>query len=369
MNQALYWLEKIRALHLSQPVRILNVCGGHERTIAMAGLRTVLPANIELIPGPGCPVCVCPEEDLFLAINLSLHENITLTTFGDMLRVPINVSRHEINSLDAARANGADIQPLASPQESLMLALRNRDRRIVFFAAGFETTMAPIAALLTQGTPDNLLLLLSGRLTWPAVAMLLNSEHPEFDALIAPGHVATVMGASEWNFVVNQHRIPTAVAGFSTENLLAAVYSVVRQIKEQRCFLDNCYPESVRDKGNLTAKLFLQQAFIITEAKWRGIGVIPHSGFALATKYQHIDAGLIYSAYTEKARRHAGNMPPGCDCAKVLLGKIYPNQCRLFGEACQPYHPIGPCMVSDEGACRIWWTNRDENYIAKANCP
>ena len=196
------WLAKIRALPLQRRVRIMNVCGGHERSITMAGLRSVLPKSVELIAGPGCPVCVCPEEDVYQAIQLALHAGVILVAFGDMLRVPVNVPKGEVRSLEQAKAGGADVRPIASPREAVKIAQENPGREVVFFAAGFETTTAPVAAMLLEGVPDNLLLLLSGRLTWPAVSMLLDSGEAGFDALVAPGHVATVMGPEEWTFVV-----------------------------------------------------------------------------------------------------------------------------------------------------------------------
>jgi hydrogenase expression/formation protein HypD len=351
------WLDRIRSLPLEHTVRIMNVCGGHERSISMAGLRKALPGNIELIPGPGCPVCICPEEDLFEAIQLALHENIILVAFGDMLRVPVNVKKCDTRTLEQAKAQGADIRPLASPTEAVKIARENPSTPVVFFAAGFETTMAPVAAMLVEGVPDNLFVLLSGRLTWPAVAMLLESGEAGFDALVAPGHVATVMGPEEWQFAVEQHNIPAAIAGFTPQSLLAAMYSVIRQLIDERYFLDNCYPELVREGGNPSARRQLQQAFHVRDANWRGIGIIPGSGYVTRSEYSQHDARKHFPSYAEDARKRAGEMPPGCDCAKVVLGKIYPNECRLYGKACIPRNPIGPCMVSDEGACRIWWAN------------
>jgi hydrogenase expression/formation protein HypD len=349
------WLQRIRALSLPAKVRIMNVCGGHERSISMAGLRAALPPNIELIPGPGCPVCICPEEDIYQAIQLALREPVTLLAFGDMLRVPVNVPKDQVRSLEQTRAAGADIRPIASPREAVLIARQHPERAVVFFAAGFETTTAPVAALLAEGLPYNLSILLSGRLTWPAVAMLLDSETPGFDALIAPGHVATVMGPEEWEFVVTRHRMPAAVAGFSAASLLAATYSVLRQRLEGRCLLDNCYPEVVRPGGNPTARSQLAAALDVVDAGWRGVGTIPASGFALKPRWAAHDARRQWPDYNDAARKRAGQMPPGCDCARVVLGKIYPNQCVLYGRACTPRQPIGPCMVSDEGACRIWW--------------
>lgn len=349
------WLEQIHSLKLPDKLRLMNVCGGHERAITMSGLRGALPKQLELIPGPGCPVCICPEEDIHEAIQLALNEDVILTTFGDMLRVPVNVPKNQPRSLEQAKAAGADIRPMASPLEAVRIARDHPSHIVVFFAVGFETTTAPVAAMLAQGVPKNLLVLMSGRLTWPAVDMLLETGQARFDALIAPGHVATVMGPEEWQFVTEAYQMPAAVAGFAPDSLLAAMYSCLRQWQEQRPELDNCYPELVRPEGNLTARKQLTEILDIVDANWRGIGVIKNSGFALKATYQAHDARLRFPQYRDDARQRAGQMPPGCDCAKVVLGQIYPDQCRLYGSACKPRQPVGPCMVSDEGACRIWW--------------
>lgn len=358
MNTARTWLTEIRKLDLSgRKVRIMNVCGGHERSVTLSGMRSALPEAIEIIPGPGCPVCVCPEEDIYQAIQLALRERVILVAFGDMLRVPANGPKGEPRSLTDARAAGADVRPIASPAEARLIAEQNPDRPVVFFAAGFETTTAPVAAMLVEGVPDNLTLLLSGRLTWPAVSLLLDSEQPGFDALIAPGHVATVMGPEEWAFVPERHGIPAAVAGFTADSLLAATYSVLRQHLERRPFLDNCYRGLVRPGGNPLAKQHLATVTEVVDANWRGIGQIPASGLAVRPAYAAHDARRQFPDYNERDRRRKGEMPPGCDCARVVLGKIYPNQCRLYGSVCVPRNPVGPCMVSDEGACRIWWSH------------
>ena len=349
------WLERIHKLPLPARVRIMNVCGGHERSITMAGLRKALPKQVELIPGPGCPVCICPEEDVYEAIQLALNENIILVAFGDMLRVPVNAPKREARTLEQAKAQGADIRPVASPLDVVQIAQTEPDKQIVFFAAGFETTTAPVAAMLAEGVPDNLSVLLSGRLTWPAVAMLLDTGEACFDTLIAPGHVSTIMGPEEWQFVVDKHQLPAAIAGFTPDSLLAAMYSVLRQFTEQKPFLDNCYPELVKSGGNCTAQTCLKKTMDVTAANWRGVGTIPASGFALNKQYRAHDTRQQFPSYANASRKRVGEMPPGCDCAKVVLGKIYPNQCRLYGTGCHPRHPIGPCMVSDEGACRIWW--------------
>lgn len=363
---AVDWLERIRTLDLPPKVRIMNVCGGHERSITQAGLRNALPAGIELIPGPGCPVCVCPEEDVHQAIQLAMREDLTLATFGDMLRVPVNLRKNEIRSLEQARAAGADVVPVASPQEVVALARADPGRRVVFFAAGFETTMAPVAAMIAEGVPENLLLLLSGRLTWPAVAMLLSSGEVGFDALIAPGHVCTVTGPEEWDFVVSDHKVPTAISGFDSESLLASIYSVLRQVQDGRPFLDNCYPRVVQPGGNRLARRLLSEVMEVTDATWRGIGTIPGSGFALRPAHAAHDARKVLPDHADDARRRAGEMPAGCDCARVVLGRIYPDQCRIFGAPCTPRNPVGPCMVSDEGACRIWWSGGRRTRVGQA---
>lgn len=357
MHSARQWLDRIRSLALPGKVKILNVCGGHERAITAAGLRGALPPAIELIPGPGCPVCICPEEDVYEAMQLALRERVTLLAFGDMLRVPVNVPRREPRSLEQARAAGADIRPIASPTEAVHIATRSPGQPVVLFAAGFETTTAPVAAMLAEGAPDNLFVLLSGRRTWPAVALLLESGDAGFDALIAPGHVATVMGLEEWEPVCALHRVPAAVAGFRPDTLLAAVCSVLEQLIEGSPRLVNCYPEVVRPGGNREARRMLGEVMDVVDARWRGIGVIPASGYVLSAAYAQHDARRALPSYRDEARKRMGEMPPGCDCARVVLGKLYPDQCRLYGRACTPRTPIGPCMVSDEGACRIWWAS------------
>ncbi len=347
------WLERIQALPIEHPVAVMNVCGGHERSLTQLGLRGVLPPNVKLIPGPGCPVCVCPEEDLADAIALALTGKVTLVAFGDMLRVPINAPKGEVRSLAEARAKGADVRPISSPQEAVALATKS-EKPVVFFVAGFETTTAPVAAMLAQGVPENLSVLLAARLTWPAVDALLRDPEARLDALIAPGHVATVMGANEWGFVADKYHLPVAVAGFSANSLLAALYSVLRQKLEGKPFLDNCYAELVAPEGNKRAQALLAGVMEVTDANWRGIGVIPRSGFALRGEWRRYDARERFE-FAAQPRRRTGEMPPGCDCAAVVLGKKQPDQCRLYGKACAPQNPVGPCMVSDEGACHIWW--------------
>ena len=357
MTGAREWLARIRELPIDAPIRVMNVCGGHERTISKAGLRGALPKHIELIPGPGCPVCICPEEDIYDAVRLAQREDVILVAFGDMLRVPMNGPKSGPRSLAEAKTAGADIRPIAAPAEAVRIAEENPAKSVIFFAAGFETTTAPVAAMIAQDPPDNLCVLLSGRLTWPAVAMLLESETPGFEGLIAPGHVSAVMGPEEWRFVPENHGLPAAVAGFDAESLLAALYSVLRQKLEGRAFLDNCYIKVAAAGGNPTARKIMGETLSVVDANWRGVGVIPNSGYAIRPAYAKHDARKVHPLESDPDRKRVGEMPPGCDCARVVLGKIYPDECRLYGRACTPRKPVGPCMVSDEGACRIWWSS------------
>ncbi len=358
---ALHWLEEINNLPLKQGLRIMNVCGGHERTLSSAGLRSLLPEEIELIPGPGCPVCVCPEESIQFAIRLSEQGNVKLVSFGDMLRVPVTkkAAKNSSNTLLESRSKGCDVIAIASPLEVFELAIKNPDKTVVFFIAGFETTLAPIVAMLEQNLPDNVKLLIAARKTWPIVQYLLDSSFSNLDSLIAPGHVASVMGAQEWAFVAERFNVPCAIAGFNESSLLAAIYSVCRQTLENRIFLDNCYPSVVSSGGNLWAKKLIEKYLSIYDANWRGIGVVVNSGFCLKQKYKHWNAEDYFSDLWQEVMKEASQkkreIPAGCDCDQVVLGKIQPNECRLFSKVCSPEQPIGPCMVSDEGACHIWW--------------
>tara|TARA_R110002096_G_scaffold426490_1_gene636337 strand:- start:545 stop:1669 length:1125 start_codon:yes stop_codon:yes gene_type:complete len=357
-------LQRINELCSDRTLRIMNVCGGHERSITQAGLRAALPDTLELIPGPGCPVCVCPEDDIEQAIDLALTNQAILVAFGDMLRVPINGPKSEPRSLEEARATGADVRSVASPWDAARIAQKNPDRCVIFFAAGFETTMAPVAALIAAGPPENLLFLLSGRRTWPAVAMLLETGRARFDALIAPGHVATIMGVNEWAFVPAQYNVPTAVAGFHTESLLAAIEAVLTQTAAGIRRLDNTYPEVAQANGNTRARTCLETVMQTVDAKWRGIGTIEKSGFELAPEFRHLRAAPS-KATLQRTRTTAREMPPGCECASVVLGQRYPNECPLYGKGCTPASPIGPCMVSDEGACRIWWSGGQRSRLRR----
>ena len=357
-TDAQQYLNKIQQFSNTRPIRILNVCGGHERTIANGGLRSILPQNIQLIPGPGCPVCVCPNEVINQAIKLAQADNIILACFGDMVNVPVNNKKGDIQSLAEARALGANVFPVASPQEVIHLAQNNPDKTIVFFVAGFETTMAPIAAMLSHNTQNNIKYLIAGRKTWPIVSDLLASGDHNLDGIIAPGHVATIMGSKEWDFVPKQFDIPCVIAGFTTDNLLKSIYELIIQILNDNVELKNCYPQMVKPHGNALAQKTLKKYFQIYDATWRGIGLVKQSGYQFKPAYQHLDAANILPQNIQPINK--SDLPASCDCAQVVMGKQQPTQCKLFNKPCTPKHPIGPCMVSDEGACHIWWQNGEQ---------
>lgn len=330
---------------------VLNVCGGHERSISMSGLRTLLPEGLRLIPGPGCPVCVCPAGILRQAIGLVDSGGARLVAFGDLLRVPVSGAPHR--SLLAAGAATGRVHGIASPQEAVALARAHHGETVVFLAAGFETTMAPVAASLLEGWPDNLLMLGGGRRTAPVVSWLLEQGPAGFDGVIAPGHVAAIMGADEWDFLARDWQLPVVVAGFQLPELLDALARVVRQLRHGEARLENAYPGVVRPAGNVAAQRILHRVFDVVDAPWRGVGTVPASGYRLRPEFAGRDAVPVLKLKDGDAGD--GDMPPGCRCGDVVLGRLPPQDCPLYGRACTPADPVGPCMVSDEGACHIWW--------------
>jgi len=349
-------LKKIQSQTFDRDIRILNVCGGHERTISDAGLRSLLPEQLKLIPGPGCPICVCPAETINHAISLSNNKHNIVACFGDMINVPANNKKSEVQSLKEAKASGNNIAAVSSPAEVIKLALANSDKTIIFFVAGFETTMAPIAAMLDQinhSSINNVKFLISGKKTWPIVSSLLNNNDHNLDGIIAPGHVATIMGEDEWKFIPAEFKVASAISGFTIDSMLSSIHAILSQIKNKSPSLENHYQETVTHQGNPTAQKLIKKYFNTGDSMWRGIGNIKNSGFTLKSEYQHINAELLIENLTQKT--HKSDTPSGCDCPKVTMGQLTPTDCILFNKACTPSNPIGACMVSDEGACQIWW--------------
>ncbi len=323
-------------------IKIMNVCGSHEHTIAYSGIRSVIPENLELIPGPGCPVCVCPESDIINAIDLSKRDDVILATYGDMLRVPTKKG--------SIRAEGKNFRMITSPFEALNIAKSNPDKKIVFFSIGFETTTAPTAGILEMGVPENLCILSSHRLTPIIMEVLVKDAEIGIDGFIAPGHVSAIVGANAWNVFSEKYGIPTVVAGFDADNLLLGILEVLRQLKDKKVKTSNVYNSVVKPQGNTQAQKIMEKYFKVANANWRGIGHIPDSGLELREEYSLRDAKKVFELKEIKEEKTAG-----CICGKIILGKAYPSGCKLFKKGCSPKTPRGPCMVSFEGACNIWY--------------
>ena len=323
-------------------IRIMNVCGSHEHTIAFSGMRSLMPDNLEIIPGPGCPVCVCPESDIINAIDLSNRDDVILVTYGDMLRVP--------SKEGSIRAHGRNYKMISSPFEAVKLAKENPAKKIVFFSIGFETTTAPTAAILETGVPENLSILSSHRLTPTIMEILVKDAELGIDGFIAPGHVSAITGSNAWNVFSGKYGIPTVVAGFEADNLLLGIAEILRQLKNGEVKTGNVYAGVVRPEGNLQAQKIMDKFFEVSDVNWRGIGHIPGSGLELRDEYSDRDARKVFGLKDIKEEKI-----PGCICGSIILGKAYPDACKLFKKACTPKAPKGPCMVSMEGSCNIWY--------------
>jgi hydrogenase expression/formation protein HypD len=323
-------------------IRIMNVCGSHEHTIAFSGMRSVMPKNLEIIPGPGCPVCVCPESDIINAIELSKRDDIILVTYGDMLKVPSRIG--------SIRTEGGNSKMITSPLEAINIAKSNSDKKIVFFSIGFETTTAPTAAILEMGMPENLYILSSHRLTPTIMELLVKDQEIGIDGFVAPGHVSAIVGSNAWNVFSEKYDIPTVVAGFKADNLLLGILEILTQLQNGKVRTGNVYGEVVKPEGNVKAQGIMDKFFEVADVNWRGVGHIPASGLELRNEYSDRNARTVFELKEVKESKI-----PGCICGNVVLGKAYPADCKLFKKACSPKEPKGPCMVSIEGACNIWY--------------
>ena len=343
MNRSQDIIRHIKSLvPKDKKVRIMNVCGSHEHTIAFSGMRSLMPENLEIIPGPGCPVCVCPESDIINAIGLSKRDDVILVTYGDMLRVP--------SVRGSIRAEGKNYKMISSPIEAIRTAKDNPDKKVVFFSIGFETTTAPTAAILEMGVPDNLSILSSHRLTPTIMEILVKDAELGIDGFIAPGHVSAIVGSNAWNVFSKKYGIPTVVAGFEAENLLLGIAEILKQLKDGKPATGNVYAGVVRPEGNLQAQKIMNKFFEVADVNWRGIGYIPGSGLELRDMYSDKDAKKVFGLEEVKEEKI-----PGCICGTIILGKAYPDACKLFKKVCTPRTPKGPCMVSMEGSCNIWF--------------
>ncbi|RPI51612.1 MAG: hydrogenase formation protein HypD [Chloroflexi bacterium] len=331
-----------------RPIRLMEFCGGHTHAILRYGLRSLLPPTVELRSGPGCPVCVTANSDLDRAIALARVPGLILATFGDMIRVP--GSRE---TLQGARAGGASVRVVYSALDALEMARQNPGRPVVFLGVGFETTAPTVAAALLQARAEglkNLTLLSLHKLTPPATRAILDAGEVALHGIIGPGHVTTIIGARAWEFLPADYGIPVAVAGFEPLDILAAVAELVDMVEEGRPAVSNSYPRSVSPGGNPTALAIMEQVFEPATAGWRGLGLLPGSGLALRPEFARFDAAQLFAVDPGPVVEHSG-----CLCGQVLRGLVLPPRCKFFGKACTPQQPVGPCMVSAEGACAAYF--------------
>jgi hydrogenase expression/formation protein HypD len=327
-----------------ETVKICHVCGTHEWTVTHYGLRGLLPSNVEVIAGPGCPVCIVPASEIDEAVELA-SEGVSVTCFGDLLRVPGS----KMSLLDA-KAAGGDVRVVYSVEDAVKMADKERNKEFVFFAVGFETTSPSTAVEVLNKPPSNISFLVSHRLIPPAMKLLVEMKDLCLNGFIAPGHVSTIIGLKPYEVFSTLYMMPTVVAGFEPLDLLFAVYMILKQLKEGKPKLENEYVRAVRYEGNVKAQEILKKAFEVTDGRWRGLGTIPSSKFKLGKKHERFDAHAKYGVDIKSGV----DLQQGCRCHLVVIGKIRPSECPLFMKDCMPEKPVGACMVSSEGTCRIW---------------
>jgi hydrogenase expression/formation protein HypD len=335
----------------TQPWTLMEVCGGQTHSIIKHGIDQLLPEQIRLIHGPGCPVCVTPLEYIDKALAIASQPNIIFCSFGDMLRVPgSNVD------LLGLKAQGADIRIVYSPLDALKIAQQNPEREVVFFAVGFETT-APLTALTaTQAQQldlQNFSLLACHVLVPPVMRVLLDSPQNQVQAFLAAGHVCTVMGISEYLPIAQHYQIPIVVTGFEPLDILQGIYQCIQQLESGRFAVENAYSRVVRNMGNVAAQRAIQQVFVTVDRSWRGLGEIPQSGLTLSPEFDSWNAEKKFNIAGIKTQE-----PKACRSGEVLQGLIKPAQCAEFGTTCTPEHPLGATMVSTEGACAAYYRYR-----------
>lgn len=349
---------KRKASFLPSPPRIMEVCGTHTMTIHKYGLKQKLnEAGVEMVSGPGCPVCITPNQYHETALELvSQKENFILATFGDMTRVP--TSRGSLQT--AVPALGSKVQIVYSPQKALELAKTYPHKQVVFFGVGFETTIPGITLTLQQAQTENLnnySILSAFWLIPPPLKALVETPEINIDGFLYPGHVSAIIGEKPYQFLAQEYNLPGAIAGFEPTDILIAVSSVLDQIKKHRPIVDNCYTRVVKPCGNIRAQKIMKDFLIPYDANWRGLGQIPQSGLKIRKEYANFEAKIKHGLDIAGQNHDL----PGCRCGEVLQGKISPLQCSLFANQCDPRSPHGPCMVSVEGACFTYYKYKNNS--------
>lgn len=327
---------------IATPVKIMHVCGSHEHTIMEHGIRSLLPEEVEIVAGPGCPVCVVPSREIDECLQL-IDKGVTVTTFGDMLRVP-----GSNGSLAEAKAEGADVRVVYGIPNAVEIA-KKLDNDVVFMSAGFETTAPLTASELLNKPPENFSIISCHRLIPPALDFLINSGETSLNALIQPGHVCTILGTEPFEYFSTDYGIPQAVAGFNPLDILMSVYMILRQIDNGTPRMDNEYKRAVKTEGNVIAKEMMDEVFHVESREWRGFPKIPNSVLEVNDEFATWNAREKYDIEV----KDVNEAPKGCICGPILRGLAKPTDCKLFRKACNPMHPIGACMVSKEGTCNI----------------
>lgn len=328
-------------------INIMEFCGTHTHEIMRYGIRELLPKNINLLSGPGCPVCVTSQEDIDYIIKVSLQENFGIITFGDLVNV--KGSEYSLNDL---RIMGKDVRVIYNPFESINIALNNKDKNYILIGIGFETTAPNLGYTLIKAKElniKNLFYYSLNKLTPPAMKAILNMGEVKLDGIIGPGHVSTIIGRRGWLDVFNEYKIPFVIMGFEPLDIIYGIYLLVDMIEKGERDIINAYKRSVNEEGNKKAKEILNRVFKTSDAKWRGLGVLKDSGLFLKDEFEIFEI-RNYFKYEIKSK-----VIQGCKCDEVIRGVIKPNECPLFRKVCTPQNPIGPCMVSSEGACSAYY--------------
>ncbi|MGK7899510.1 MAG: hydrogenase formation protein HypD [Xenococcus sp. (in: cyanobacteria)] len=342
-------LSQLLPINADQPLKLMEICGGHTHSIFKYGLETVLPESIELIHGPGCPVCVMPRGRLDDAIALAEQPNVIFTTFGDAMRVPGSQK-----SLLQAKAQKADIRMVYSPLDALAIARENPDREVIFFAIGFETTAPSTAFTILQAKTEgisNFSLFCNHVLVIPALEALLNNPDLQLDGFIGPGHVSTIIGTQPYQIIADKYHKPLVISGFEPLDILQSVWMLLQQLIEGRCEIENQYSRLVNFDGNAVAQDAITKVLTIRDRfEWRGLGDIAQSGLKIRDEYAEFDAEVKFVVPNRQVAD-----AKACQCGEILKGVLKPWQCKVFGTACTPENPIGTCMVSSEGACAAYY--------------
>ena len=329
-------------------LRFMEVCGTHTVAIFRAGLRQILPETVELVSGPGCPVCVTPDDYMDKAIAYAERDDVIIATFGDMLKVPGSKS-----SLNEAKTNGADIRIVYSPMDSIQIAKDNPNKKVIFLAVGFETTAPTAAATVLAAEQQgitNLYMLSAQKLVPPVMETLLNDEEVHVDGFILPGHVSVVTGTGVYEPVISKYHVPGVVTGFEPLQILRGLYRLVQQVVKGEAKVENEYTDVVKAEGNPVSMAITGKVYEPCDTGWRGMGIVPLSGLKMRQEYARFDIEQVLPVEVETVTKKTA-----CRCGEVLRGIVTPQECPLFGKACVPTHAIGPCMVSVEGVCAAWY--------------